>query len=116
MNPARLYFQLKSRAIGIEEDTAKNILPNVLITIKDMRGTPLRALKTSKLGQFFTSTPLGNGDYILEIEDPQKRFYFDLIQLKLEGKIIQPLEVSAKKQNDPVRDKLSKELFQKNFG
>ncbi len=102
--------------MGIVNDQDHNSLSNILITIKDMRGTPLRALKTNRLGQFFASTSLSNGTYVMEVEDPQKRFAFDLVELKLTGQIFQPLAIIAKQQVDPVREKLSKELFQKNFG
>lgn len=101
--------------MGIIYDPTHSSLSNVLITVKDMRGTPLRALKTNQLGQFFASTPLENGTYVMEIEDPQKRFAFDLVELKLTGEIFQPLEIIAKRKVDPVRDQLTKELFQKNF-
>lgn len=101
--------------VGIVNDQGNLSLANVLITVKDMRGTPLRALKTNKLGQFFASTPLPNGNYVLEIEDPQKRYAFDLIEIKLTGEVVQPLVITAKKQVDPLREKLAKELFQKNF-
>lgn len=101
--------------IGVVNDQNNASLENVLITVKDMRGTPLRALKTNKLGQFFASTPLPNGNYVLEVEDPQKRYAFDLIEIKLTGEIVQPLVITAKKQVDPLREKLAKELFQKNF-
>ncbi len=101
---------------GVVKDNNNNLLVNVLITVKDVRGTPLRALRTNKLGQFFASTPLTNGDYVLEVEDPMKRYSFDLIQLKLRGEIVQPLEIIAKRKPDPIRERLAKELFQKNFG
>lgn len=101
--------------MGIVYDPDHASLPNILITVKDMRGTPLRALKTNNLGQFFASTPLGSTTYVMEVEDPQKRFAFDLVELKLKGEIFQPLEIIAKRKVDPVRDKLAKELFQKSF-
>lgn len=100
---------------GIVNDQNNMSLANILITVKDMRGTPLRALKTNKLGQFYASTPLANGTYVLEVEDPQKRYAFDLIELKLTGTVIQPINIVAKKQRDPIREKLAKELFQKTF-
>lgn len=107
--------EIPNLVMGIVKDPNNTTLSNILITVKDMRATPLRALKTNRLGQFFASTPLANGDYVLEVEDPMKRYSFDLIQLKLTGEIIQPLEIMAKKQVDPVRERLSKELFQKSF-
>lgn len=100
---------------GIVQDQSGATLSNILITIKDLRATPLRALKTNNLGQFFTSTPLANGTYVLEVEDPKKQYGFDLIELKLIGEIVQPLEIIAKQKVDPIREKLSKQLFKKSF-
>ncbi|MBI2029007.1 PrgI family protein [Candidatus Gottesmanbacteria bacterium] len=100
---------------GVIMDQSGATLPNILITVKDLRATPLRALKTNNLGQFFTSTPLANGTYVLEVEDPKKQFAFDLVELKLIGNIVQPLEISAKRKLDPIREELSKQLFQKTF-
>ncbi len=101
--------------LGVVKDPNDITLPNILITVKDLRGSPLRALKTNKLGQFFASTALPSGTYVLEIEDPHKRYSFDLVELKLIGKIVQPIEIVAKNKIDPVRERLTKELFQKNF-
>lgn len=101
--------------IGVVNDQSDLGLSNILITVKDLRGTPLRALKTNKLGQFFASTPLPNGTYVLEVEDPVKKYAFDLIEIKLTGNIFAPLEITAKKAVDPVREKLTKELFERQF-
>ena len=101
--------------IGVVNDHTGLGLTNILITVKDLRGTPLRALKTNKLGQFFASTPLSNGTYVLEVEDPVKKYAFDLIEIKLLGNIFAPLEITAKKAIDPVREKLTKELFERQF-
>ncbi len=100
---------------GIVQDQSGASLSNILITVKDLRATPLRALKTNNLGQFFTSTPLANDTYVLEVEDPKKQYAFDLVELKLTGKIVQPLEIVAKQKVDPVREQLSKQLFKKSF-
>jgi hypothetical protein len=96
---------------GIIKDNENNFLPGVLITVKDKDGIPLRALKTNRLGQFAASTPLANGVYFVEVEDPRNRYTFDRIQITLNGSIVPALEIIAKSQKELTRDILTKELF-----
>lgn len=96
---------------GIIKDYNGNLLPGILITVRDGNDTPLRALKTNKLGQFAASTPLPNGTYIVEIEDPKNTLVFDKIQIPINGAVASPIEVVAKSQKRVERDKLAKEIF-----
>jgi len=97
--------------LGVVKDGQKRLLPNIILTIKDSKGMPVRALKTNKLGQFETATPLASGTYLLELEDPLKRFVFDIAQIVLTGKIFLPIEIIAKGQKEIVREQLTKEIF-----
>ena len=96
---------------GIVKDGDQNLLPGVLVTVKDKDGVPVRALKTNRLGQFAASTQLANGTYLIEIEDPRMRFVFDRAQITLNGSIVPALEIFAKSQKEITRAKLEKELF-----
>ncbi len=96
---------------GIVKDSEQTLLPGVLVTVKDKDGVPLRALKTNRLGQFAASTPLPNGVYLVEIEDPRMRYAFDRAQITLNGSIVPALEIFAKSQKEITRAKLEKELF-----
>jgi hypothetical protein len=87
------------------------LLPNLIITVKDKDGVPVRALKSNKLGQFAASTPLSNGVYIIEVEDAKHTYDFNRIEVALSGNVLPPLEISAISQRDIVRQKLSRELF-----
>ena len=87
------------------------MLPNLIVTVKDKDGVPVRALKSNKLGQFAASTPLTNGIYIIEVEDPKQAFQFNRIEVGLSGTILPPLEISAISEKDLVRAKLTHELF-----
>jgi len=80
--------------IGMVVTASDRIIPNALIEIKDKEGNTLRALKTNKLGQFFTAAPLENGDYTIHPESDEHQF--DIISFKAEGKIIPPLKIKAK--------------------
>jgi hypothetical protein len=96
---------------GIIKDHENNLLPGVIVTVRDKDGMPLRALKTNKLGQFAASTPLPNNTYYLEVEDPRNRYVFDRIQISLNGGLVPAVEVIAKSQKELSREKLAKEIF-----
>ena len=96
---------------GIIKDSQGNLLPNLIVMVKDKEGIPMRALKTNKLGQFAASTPLTTGVYIIEIEDPKKNFQFNQIEINLANEVLSPLEISAISQRDVLRQKLTQEIF-----
>lgn len=96
---------------GVIKDSQKKLLPNIILTINDKSGLPVRALKTNKLGQFSAATPLPNGVYRLEVEDPMKRYVFDLAEITLSGKVFLPIEIIAKGEKELIRERLSKDLF-----
>ncbi len=99
---------------GFIKDSQGNLLPNIILTVKDKDGLPVRALKTNKLGQFAASTPLQNGVYIIEIEDPKKAYRFERIEVSLSNQVLPPLEISAFSEKDMMRQKLAQEIFSKN--
>lgn len=70
-------------------------LEGVVVVIRDKDGLPVRALKTNKLGQFTGSTPLPNGTYTVELEKDD--LIFDILQINLEGKVLPPLNIAAKR-------------------
>lgn len=79
---------------GIVNDSAGAYLEGVIAVIRDKEGLPVRALKTNKLGQFTSSTPLPNGTYTLELE--KEEFTFDVLQIELSGEVLPPLMITAK--------------------
>lgn len=80
---------------GIVTDTENNYIEGVVVVIYDKEGLPVRALKTNKLGQFSGATPLPNGIYTIQIE--KDSLVFDVIQIELEGNILPPLIIAAKR-------------------
>ncbi len=96
---------------GIVKDDRGGLLSGALVTVRDTNGTPLRALKTNKLGQFAAGTPLPNGTYLVEVEDPQRRYTFDRAQITVNGAILLALEIVAKSQKKIEREKLEKAIF-----
>ena len=95
---------------GIIKDPRGNPLTNILVEVKDNEGNPVRAFKTNGLGQFVSATPLANGVYTIEFEDPKGQNKFDAIEFKAEGKIILPIEVISV----DTREELRKSLFSTN--
>jgi len=93
--------------IGIVKDSRDNILPNILVEIKNSEGNPVRAFKTNPLGQFASATPLSNGDYTIELEDPKKLHVFDIIKIAAKGEIMLPIEITS----HDAREELRKQLF-----
>lgn len=96
---------------GIIKDYDKNLLPGVLVTVKDKEGVPLRALKTNKLGQFAASTPLPNGTYLVEVEDPREKYLFDRVQITLNGAVMPAILIAAKSKKQLDREQLQKQIF-----
>lgn len=80
--------------VGMVLDQNEQIVEGAIIEVRNKQGLPVRAFKTNKLGQFRIATPLENGEYEMEIE--KEGLKFDIIKIKAEGKIIQPIKIKAK--------------------
>ncbi len=93
---------------GVIKDARGNILINILVEVKDKDGNPVRAFKTNSLGQFSSATPLLNGTYAIEFEDPLGKQKFDKIQLVAKGEIIPPMEVFSTDDRETLRQELFK--------
>jgi len=91
---------------GIIKDPRGNPLPNILVEVKDQEGNPVRAFKTSGLGNFSASTPLVNGTYTIEFDDPKGENKFDAIQFTADGNLILPLEVISVDKREELRRSL----------
>ncbi len=92
---------------GIVKDARGNGLPHILIEVKDKDGNPVRALKTTMLGQFTSATPLANGDYTVTFEDPKNEHKFDVIALSATGGALLPIEAISV----DAREELRRSLF-----
>lgn len=79
---------------GLVDDQSQQPLAGVIVLIKNAQGSPVRALRTNKLGQFFATTPLESGTYYIELE--KDGYKFDDVEIKLEGQPLAPLEIKAK--------------------
>lgn len=79
---------------GIVTDSAKTPLENIILVVKDATGIPLRALKTNKLGQFLSATPLANGTYTIDVESELAKFA--PFTLNITGQVLSPIGIQAK--------------------
>ncbi len=91
---------------GIVKDPRGNPLPNILVEVKDTQGNAVRAFKTNALGQFASATPLTNGDFTAEFEDPRGQNRFDAISFKATGQIILPIEIISVDGREELRRSL----------
>jgi hypothetical protein len=91
---------------GIIKDPRGNPLSNILVEVKDTQGNAVRAFKTSALGQFASATPLANGDYSIEFEDPREQNKFDTVAFKANGEIILPIEIISVDTREEIRRSL----------
>lgn len=89
--------------VGMVLDQEGKIIEGAIIEIRDSQGIPVRALKTNKLGQFRSVTPLDNDQYEIEIE--KEGYQFDILKIKLTGEVVEPLEIRAKgKTSEPAQN------------
>ena len=68
---------------GSIKNSQDSFLPNVLIYIKNTEGKTLRLLKTNNKGVFATYHPLEMGEFLFEIKDPDSKYFFDTMKLKV---------------------------------
>ncbi|HEX7042522.1 MAG TPA: PrgI family protein [Patescibacteria group bacterium] len=92
---------------GVVKDPRSNVLPNILIEVKDKDDNPVRAFKTNPLGQFASATPVISGVYTITFEDPQGKQKFDTVEITANGTVLPQLEVFSVDQ----REELRRELF-----
>lgn len=93
--------------VGAARDSRGNPLPNILIEVKDKDKNPIRAFKTNEVGRFASATPILNGTYTIEFEDPRGQNRFETTTINATGQIIPPIiAVSV-----DAREELRKSLF-----
>lgn len=80
--------QIANTINGVVKDDKGHYIAGVLISVKDMKNTTIRALATNPLGQFFSHSPLNNGDYTVQFE--KEGYSFSSYTVTLDGRIINP--------------------------
>lgn len=90
--------EIPNVVVGMVLTNMDKIVPNALIEIINSSGETVRALKSNKLGQFFSASALKNGQYQIKTERPD--YEFDIMEFKAEGKVVLPIKIKAKKRKD----------------
>lgn len=78
---------------GVIVDQNDKLVENAIVQIVNADGIPARAMKTNTLGQFYTSTPLSPGTYIIEVD--REGLTFAPQQLVVNDTILSPIELHA---------------------
>lgn len=78
---------------GVVVDQTNKLIENAIVQIVSGDGIPQRAMKTNALGQFYTSTPLNNGTYIVEVE--KSGLTYTPQQIIVSGSILSPIELRS---------------------
>ncbi len=82
-----------NKLVGMILTPKNELIPGAIVEIKTQQGTVSRAVKSNALGQFFITTPLENGEYVVSVE--KDGYKFNQMSISLAGKIVEPLEVRS---------------------
>lgn len=83
-----------NKIVGMVLTPSSDIISDAILEIVDKTtGMVVRAVKTNTLGQFFITTPLPNGEYVVTLEHPD--FAFQPVALELSGELVEPLEIRS---------------------
>lgn len=80
-----------NKVVGMVFTPDGKILPGAIVEVRNMKGEVARAVKTNPLGQFFITTPLDTGEYIIVTE--KSGYAFTNQQLVLNNTIVDPLQI-----------------------
>ncbi len=82
-----------NKLVGMVLSNLNELIDGAIVEIHTKDGSVARAVRTNALGQFFVSTPLDKGTYILTVEKAGRQF--EPITIELKGKIVEPLEIRS---------------------
>lgn len=83
--------KLPNLITGAVVDKDGKIVENAIVQIVSADGIPARAMKTNALGQFYTSTPLNPGTYVIEVDKMGVNFAPQ--QIVVNNTILSPIEL-----------------------
>jgi len=78
---------------GVVVDVHDKLVENAIVQIVSADGIPQRAMKTNSLGQFYTSTPLTPGTYVIEVD--KLPLTFAPQQITINNAIFSPIELRS---------------------
>jgi len=86
--------EIPNLIVGMITDAEGKIIEGAIVEIQDNNGNPSRVLKTNSLGQFKTSTPLSDGQYLIICD--KENYSFDRVNVDLSGKIVAPIKIQSR--------------------
>lgn len=85
--------RLPNLVSGVVVNQDGKLVENAIVQIVENGGLPARAMKTNSLGQFYTSTPLSPGSYLIEVD--KDGLSFPPQQITINDAIFSPIELRA---------------------
>ncbi|NCN06324.1 MAG: hypothetical protein GW946_00590 [Candidatus Pacebacteria bacterium] len=82
-----------NKLVGMVLSAQNELIPDAIVEIRTASGSIERAVKSNALGQFFITTPLANGEYVIEAE--KDRLQFPAQSFVLTGKPVDPIEIRS---------------------
>jgi hypothetical protein len=83
----------KNKIVGMVVDPENKLIAKAIIQIKNQQNQVVRAVKTNSLGQFYITTPLSNGSYVIQAEKEGEKF--EPQRIDIIGEIVDPLEIRS---------------------
>lgn len=82
-----------NKLVGMVLTPLSDLINDAIIEVQTTDGRVVRAIKSNALGQFFVTTPLDDGEYVILVE--KEGYQFSPLQLSLTGDIVEPLEIRS---------------------
>ena len=82
-----------NKLVGMVLSPNNDLINDAIVEIKNQAGATVRAVKTNALGQFFVTTPLTSGTYIIETE--KDGFSFSEFNITLKNEVVDPIEIRS---------------------
>lgn len=82
-----------NKVVGMVLTPQNDLINDAIVEIKNEAGNTLRAVKTNALGQFFISTPLPIGNFVVVTEKDSMQF--PPIQLTINNSVVKPIEIRS---------------------
>lgn len=82
-----------NKLVGMVLSNNTELIPEAIVEISTENGDVVRAVKTNALGQFFITTPLKPGKYVISAQ--KNGYTFEPMGIELKNKIVDPVEIRS---------------------
>jgi len=84
---------IPNKVVGMILSPANDLINDAIVEVQTTDGRVARAVKTNALGQFYITTPLENGEYVLLVD--KDGYNFSPQQLTVMGELVPPIEIRS---------------------